>query len=199
MPGYYCDYSLLRQNPDTANAGSKWSIEDDVNLRKYILENKSHDEIAFLFKRTLSSISSRVLNNIILPEYDGKNFSELITKYNIKDVAKFAKLTKMKYDALKISEEWSLKARLEDGDEVDEVDDGENEETAGAAGAPRVPKSDEKVLDEYQEYRIRKAEEMKQKRELKLSGSNKYHKLLSDIIERLDRIEKKLEGYDFTE
>ena len=194
MSCLYRNNELLRENPDTANAGNKWTIEDDVKLREYIQENKSYEEIAFKLKRTIGSISSRVLNNIILQEYNGLNYKELIEKYNIKNVSKFEKLIKMKDNKNKMIEELDKEEYEESEDDVigdtDAVDN-------------NVVSKNVKRLDKYEEYRIKRAEEIKQKKieksEIKLSGGKKYYELLTNIIERLDRIEKKLEGYDFTE
>jgi hypothetical protein len=194
MSCLYRNNELLRENPDTANAGNKWAIEDDVKLREYIQENKSYEEIALKLKRTIGSISSRVLNNIILQEYNGLNYKELIEKYNIKNVSKFEKLTNMKDNKNKMREELDKEEYEESEDDVigdtDAVDN-------------NVVSKNVKRLDKYEEYRIKRAEEIKQKKieksEIKLSGGKKYYELLTKIIERLDRIEKKLEGYDFTE
>jgi hypothetical protein len=195
MSCYYRNNELLRENPDTANAGNKWEIEDDAKLRQYIQENKSYEEMAFKFKRTLSSITLRILNNIILPEYNGLNYKELIEKYNIKNIGKFEKLTKMKDNQKKMKEEWN---KIEDENSGDSNDTG-----VSAVICNKDLSENAKPLDEYEEYRIKRVAEIKQrnfeKRELKLSGCKKYHELLTKILERLDRIEKRLEGYDFTE
>ena len=107
MSGNYRNYSILKENPDTANVGNKWEVDDDAKLRMYIKENKSYEEIAFKLKRTVGGISARVLNNIILPEYNGLNYNELIEKYNIKNINKFEKLTLLKDNQKKKREAWA--------------------------------------------------------------------------------------------
>lgn len=84
----------LRSNEDTSNAGTKWTIDEDKNLVQEIVDNKSYEEIALEHKRTILSIKSRVISNIIYPKYkddivnniekisiEYKIDNELITKY----------------------------------------------------------------------------------------------------------------------
>ena len=59
----------LRNNEDTSNAGTKWTIDEDKNLVQEIVDNKSYEEIALEHKRTILSIKSRVISHIIYPKY----------------------------------------------------------------------------------------------------------------------------------
>jgi hypothetical protein len=54
-------------------------------------ENKSYDDIAIEFKRTIGGIKSRVLDKIIFPEYNEDNVVELAKKYSYDDVEYFKK------------------------------------------------------------------------------------------------------------
>jgi hypothetical protein len=48
-----------------------------------------------------------------------------------------------------------------------------------------------------EDYDIR-MQEIKEKNQIKKAGGEKYYELLLNIVERLERIEKKIDGYDFT-
>jgi len=77
----YDNSAKLQDNTETSNHGKKWNIEDDLKLIKYMEENKSYEDIAIDFKRTIGSIKSRVLDKIIFKEYNDDNVEELATKY----------------------------------------------------------------------------------------------------------------------
>jgi len=76
----------MQNNPELSNHGKKWDNEDDLKLIKYVEENKSYDDIAFEFKRTIGSIRTRVLDKIIFMEYNDDNCQELSIKYGYEDV-----------------------------------------------------------------------------------------------------------------
>jgi Mor family transcriptional regulator len=77
----YNNSAKLQDNAETSNHGKKWNIEDDLKLIKYMEENKSYEDIAIDFKRTIGSIKSRVLDKIIFLEYNDDNVEELAKKY----------------------------------------------------------------------------------------------------------------------
>jgi len=87
----YGNIMKLQSNDETSNCGKRWNIEDDLKLIKYMEENKSYDDIAIEFKRTIGSIKSRVLDKIIFPEYNDDNCQELAKKYRYDDVEYFKK------------------------------------------------------------------------------------------------------------
>ena len=58
----------LRNNDDTSNVGTKWTIEEDNKLAQEFLENKTYDEIALEHKRTVYGIVLRVISRIIYPK-----------------------------------------------------------------------------------------------------------------------------------
>ena len=142
-------FQELRSNPYTCNAGKKWYDDDDELLVKLMNENKPYEEIAFEFKRTTGSIRARVIDKIIIKEYDGENIEELARKY--------------KFDDSKYLEK-CIKARIQ--------------------------KNNISIIDK---------ETYEERKEIKAAGGEKYYNLLLNIVERLERIEKKLDGYDFTE
>lgn len=72
----------LRNNEDTSNAGTKWTIDEDKNLVQEIVDNKSYEEIALEHKRTILSIKSRVISHIIYPKYKD-NIENEIEKISI--------------------------------------------------------------------------------------------------------------------
>tara|TARA_Y100000389_G_C17471304_1_gene531413 strand:+ start:4049 stop:4459 length:411 start_codon:yes stop_codon:yes gene_type:complete len=85
------NYKKLRENPETANVGKKWSDEDLQNLNQYIdNDNFDYDFIATQLKRTSGSIRSKVFHIYIYPEFtngDGISITNLSSKYNIdKDI-----------------------------------------------------------------------------------------------------------------
>jgi len=71
--------------------GKKWDKEEHLKLIKYISENKSYKEISIELNKSVGSISSRVLDKIIFPEYNGKNINELVKKYKYKNVENLQK------------------------------------------------------------------------------------------------------------
>ena len=140
-------FQELRSNPETCNAGKKWYNNDDEMLVKLINENKPYEEIALVFKRTIGSIRARVIDKIIVNEYDGENIKELAIKYNFDDAEYLEKCIKAKIQKKNIS-----------------------------------------IIDEKKEKNKQKKIERK---EIKAAGGEKYYNLLLNIVERLERIEKK--------
>jgi hypothetical protein len=74
----------LRDNEETANVGTKWTIDEDNKLNQELSENKTYEEIALEHKRTITGIKSRVISNIIYPKYkDNIDFEKISMEYNI--------------------------------------------------------------------------------------------------------------------
>ena len=94
----YCQE--LRLNPETCNVGKKWESYEDELLVKLVNENKSCKKIATEFKRTECSIRERIIEKIILPEYNDENITKLAKKfdYNIEYLEKCNKKRKEKYE-----------------------------------------------------------------------------------------------------
>jgi hypothetical protein len=57
----YKNLQILRENPETANAGKKWSEEEINELLNERKEDKSIEDIAKIHKRTYSSVKSKLL------------------------------------------------------------------------------------------------------------------------------------------
>ena len=66
----YHNIQKLKENPDTANIGKKWSDEEISELLKQIKDNVDLNTIAVLHKRTVGSITSKLLQ--IAYKYDQK-------------------------------------------------------------------------------------------------------------------------------
>ena len=82
----YINYiTTLRSNEETSRSYNKWTHEEELKLANEISQKKTLQEIALEHKRTLHAIKSRIIINIIYPEYiDGNmNFDEFSEKYNI--------------------------------------------------------------------------------------------------------------------
>lgn len=58
-------YSRLRENPDTARAGMNWTDEENAELMKRATSNMQIKDIAFLHKRTIGGIKSRIMLNAL--------------------------------------------------------------------------------------------------------------------------------------
>jgi hypothetical protein len=90
---------ILTDQPETSRVGTKWSIEEEEQLIKYINENKSIDDIAKEHKRTSGGIRSHIKEIAIrMIRIDGKSIEEVceslhltleeITEYQEKKDAK---------------------------------------------------------------------------------------------------------------
>lgn len=74
----YQNIQKLRENPETENAGKKWS-EEEVNELLNNIKIKSFDEVALIHKRTSGSIKSKLLS-IALSLIDKKMLIDEIAK-----------------------------------------------------------------------------------------------------------------------
>ena len=162
----------LRLNPSTCNAGKKWETEEDELLVKLVNENKSHQEIAIEFKRTEGSIRARIIDKIIFPEYNNENITELAKKYNFNDIEYLERIIKAQI---------SKKERSNDNSRI----------------AKKI--FENQTDEEYERSIQQKKEKLIERNQIKAIGGEKYYELLLNIVERLERIEKKIDGYDFTE
>ena len=161
----YKNLQELRLNPETYNAGKKWETNDDELLIKLFNEDKSYQEIAKEFKRTIGSIRARIIDKIIFPEYNKENIKELAEKYKFDDVEYLERI---------------IKARIA------------KEEKSKIA---------KKILENEtkEDYNIRMLNKKIEINQIKKAGGEKYYDLLLNIVERLERIEKKIDRYEFTE
>ena len=160
----YTNCQELRLNSETCNAGKKWEINEDELLIKLLNENKSYEEIAKEFKRTVNSIKARIIDKIIFPEYNKVNIKELAEKYKWNDIEYLEKCMKIRMSA--------LEERVKEKKQKNQMN---------------------KMLSQE------KLEKKIEKKKIKTAGGQKYYDLLENIVERLERIEKKIDGYDFTE
>jgi Mor family transcriptional regulator len=169
----YKTYEELRLNPETCNAGKIWEINEDELLIKLFNENKSYEEIAKEFKRTVGSIKARIIDKLIFPEYNNGNFNELAEKYKFDDVLYLERIIKKRIAREERSKENSrITKKLFENETKEDYD----------------IRMQEKKLNKKIERKI-----------VKTAGGEKYYELLLNIVERLERIEKKIDCYDFTE
>lgn len=168
----YKNIQELKSNPETSNAGKKWETEEDELLVKLVNEDKSYEEIAKEFKRTVGSIRARIIDKIIFPEYNNENISELAKKYNFNNVEYLERCMKVKI------------AKKENAINTENIISNETKEEY------------EKRMEEIKKEKVNKLIE---KEKIKAAGDERYYKLLLNIVERLERIEKKIDGYEFTE
>ena len=150
----------LRANLETCNTWKKWKVHEDELLLALMEENKSHQDIVTELKRTVGAIRARVIDKLILPEYNSENVVELAKKYNFED-SKF--LHRLLQSRVQMNENARISLKI----------------------LQTEPKEDYAP--------------MKLERKIKTAGGEKYFELLQNIVERLERIEKKIDGYDFKE
>lgn len=68
----------LRENPDTAHAGMKWTEEEDVELMNHATSNMDVEYIAKVHKRTITAVKSRIMSNALsLMETNGMTLDEI--------------------------------------------------------------------------------------------------------------------------
>ena len=87
----------LRDDPITANAGLRWSVEEHNQLIN-MAENTPLEELAKHFKRTVSAISIRIKHHIVSVVNDDNSLEELCKKYhvNVDDMLLFIEREKQK-------------------------------------------------------------------------------------------------------
>jgi Mor family transcriptional regulator len=160
---FYDNIQSLRANPETCNAWKKWEAHEDELLLTLMKENKKHDDIALELKRTIGSIRAKIIDKLILPEYNSENVVELAKKYKFENSDLLHRLLQSR---IQKQENSRMSMKILD----------------------TVPK------EEYEQKKLDKKIEMKK---IKTAGGEKYFEVLQNIVERLERIEKKIDGYDF--
>lgn len=55
----------LRENPNTARAGMKWTNEEDIELMKQVEDGIDIDDIAKAHKRTNTGVKARIMSNAL--------------------------------------------------------------------------------------------------------------------------------------
>jgi hypothetical protein len=71
----------LRENPDTARAGVKWSEEENSELMERAVEGVNIDEIAKLHKRTVGAVKARIMENALTIVNEGKMTMDEVSNY----------------------------------------------------------------------------------------------------------------------
>jgi hypothetical protein len=76
---------LMSNEEKLSRVGKKWLPEEDVILLKEMTDKKTFEEISLEHKRTITGIKSRVITQILYPQYKNDNISldELSSEYNI--------------------------------------------------------------------------------------------------------------------
>ena len=71
-------------NEKPTNAGKRWSEAEHQSMINSFSKGISYHNIAKELERTTGSIKARIINYLVIPEYDsGKHIKELSKKYNI--------------------------------------------------------------------------------------------------------------------
>jgi ATP-dependent exoDNAse (exonuclease V) alpha subunit len=83
METFYQKMQALKQNPATANAGSRWSAEEVGKLLNSIKANKSMKDIAIEHQRTEGSIVSKLLTIGESYVAEGKDIKEVAKMLNV--------------------------------------------------------------------------------------------------------------------
>ena len=89
----------LRNNDETSNVGTKWTIEEDNKLVQEIADNKTYEEIALEHKRTAYSIQLRVISRIIYPKIKDDldvDMEKVALEYNIRTKEFLYNINKLK-------------------------------------------------------------------------------------------------------
>ena len=83
----YQALKILREAPETENAGQRWTDEEDKKLMELINDNiitakvVDYHKISTEFKRTIGSIKARIKLNIYNMIDDDNNIEDLCNKY----------------------------------------------------------------------------------------------------------------------
>ena len=62
---FYSRLNALREQPDTARAGVKWTEEENNQLMKEVMDCMDLDEVAKKHQRTITGVKSRVMTNAL--------------------------------------------------------------------------------------------------------------------------------------
>ena len=88
----YQNIQKLKENPNTANIGKRWSEEETLELLNERKDNFTFDEIASLHKRTPGSIMSKLLHiafkYITVDNQDINEISSML-KISVEDIHEY--------------------------------------------------------------------------------------------------------------
>ena len=103
----------LRKNEETSRVGKKWTVEEDEELMKELIDKKSYEEIALNHKRTIGGIKSRVICNILYLHYKDKSktIEELSLEYNIENDLVLKYINKMD-NKMEIKKDSEIKTKV---------------------------------------------------------------------------------------
>lgn len=73
----------MKENPDTANVGKKWTNEENDELMKLVMAKTSVDDMAKVHKRTPNSIQQQVLKLASKMVSDTKTVDEAAKEVNV--------------------------------------------------------------------------------------------------------------------
>lgn len=62
---FHSRLNALREQPDTARAGVKWTEEENNQLMKEVMDGMDLDEVAMKHQRTITGVKSRVMTNTL--------------------------------------------------------------------------------------------------------------------------------------
>ena len=81
----YNSFKILREQPETARTGIKWTLEESQELMKHINEGMSLEDIANTHKRTVGGVKNRIMTNAlnIMKENESMSFDEVSKLVNI--------------------------------------------------------------------------------------------------------------------
>ena len=81
----YNSFKILREQPETARTGMKWTEDESQELMKHINEGMSLEDIANTHKRTVGGVKNRIMTNAlnIMKENESMSFDEVSKLVNI--------------------------------------------------------------------------------------------------------------------
>lgn len=62
---FHTRLTALREQPDTARAGVKWTDEENEQLMKEVMDGMNLDDVAKRHQRTITGVKSRVMTNAL--------------------------------------------------------------------------------------------------------------------------------------
>ena len=130
----YQALKILREAPETENAGQRWTDEEDKKLIELINDNiitakvVDYHKIATEFKRTIGSIKARIKLNIYNMIDDDNNIEDLCNKYLV-DINEMTSFVENKNKAVEKKLEKTKKVSIDDvynllvsyKDDIDEI------------------------------------------------------------------------------
>jgi hypothetical protein len=130
----YQALKILREAPETENAGQRWTDEEDKKLMELINDNiitakvVDYHKISTEFKRTIGSIKARIKLNIYNMIDDDNNIEDLCNKYLV-DINEMTSFVENKNKAVEKKLEKTKKVSIDDvynllvsyKDDIDEI------------------------------------------------------------------------------